>query len=328
MIRRAYVPLPRQAKIPGARFNPENLAVRSPSRICKSRGWQSKIARVPRLGVPARRSPVYTITMCPIIPTHQMLSIAPNILTTQRLILRPWRETDRDGFARLNADPVVMELMPRCLSRDESDAIAARYQAGIAKRGSGFWAVEVKGADHGARRESDFSAPGVDARGASNVAAATGESGVASPDGAVVDATAPRTAFIGFVGLSVPRFVAHFTSPIAKSRLRRFLPGAPQPAYERRDFRALPCVEIGWRLSREHWGNGYASEAASACLRFGFEKLTLKQIVAFTVPLNKRSIGVMERIGMSCDPADDFDHPNLPLGDPLRRHVLYRLNRS
>ncbi len=74
-----------------------------------------------------------------------MLSIAPNILTTQRLILRPWRETDRDGFARLNADPVVMEFMPRCLSRDESDAIAARYQAGIEERGWGFWAVEVPG---------------------------------------------------------------------------------------------------------------------------------------------------------------------------------------
>jgi RimJ/RimL family protein N-acetyltransferase len=223
-----------------------------------------------------------------------MLSIAPNILTTQRLILRPWRESDRDGFARLNADPAVMEFMPRRLSRDESDAIAARYQAGIEARGWGFWAIEVKGAN----------------------------------DGAVVGATAPRAAFIGFVGLSVPCFVAHFTSPIAKSRLRRFLPGAPQPAYERRDFRAFTCVEIGWRLSREHWGNGYASEAASACLRFGFEKLTLKQIVAFTVPLNKRSIGVMERIGMSRDPAEDFDHPNLPPGDPLQRHVLYRLNRT
>jgi 3-dehydroquinate dehydratase/shikimate dehydrogenase len=66
-----------------------------------------------------------------------MLSIAPNILTTQRLILRPWRETDLDGFARLNADPAVMEFMPRLLSRDESDAVAARYQAGIAERGWG-----------------------------------------------------------------------------------------------------------------------------------------------------------------------------------------------
>jgi len=176
----------------------------------------------------------------------------------------------------------------------------------------GFWAVEVKGADDGVRDESAVAAsgaeaaaageaansaaqhdPDVSARGESNVTA--GKSGAASP---AVGVAEPRAPFIGFVGLSVPRFVAHFTSPIAKSRLRRFL-----PAYERRDFRALPCVEIGWRLSREHWGNGYASEAASACLRFGFEKLTLKQIVALTVPLNKRSIGVMETywyVAQSC----------------------------
>jgi RimJ/RimL family protein N-acetyltransferase len=100
------------------------------------------------------------------------------------------------------------------------------------------------------------------------------------------------------------------------------------PAYERRDFRALPCVEIGWRLAKEHWGAGYASEAAAACLRFGFEKLKLQQIVAFTVPLNKRSIGVMKRIRMSRDPADDFDHPKLSEDHPLRRHVLYRISRS
>jgi RimJ/RimL family protein N-acetyltransferase len=183
-----------------------------------------------------------------------MLSIAPNLLTTQRLILRPWRESDRPAFARLNADPLVMEFFPRCLSRDESDGAAIRIQRAIEQRGWGFWAVEVKG-------------------------------------------TAP---FIGFVGVSAPGFTAHFT----------------------------PCVEIGWRLAKEHWGQGYASEAAAACLRFGFEKLTLQQIVAFTVPLNKRSIAVMERIGMSRNPADDFDHPNLPPGDPLQRHVLYRMNRS
>lgn len=71
-----------------------------------------------------------------------------------------------------------------------------------------------------------------------------------------------------------------------------------------------------------------ASEAAAACLRFGFERLRLQQIVAFTVPLNRRSIGVMERIGMSRDPGDDFDHPKLSAGHPLRRHVLYRINRG
>jgi ribosomal-protein-alanine N-acetyltransferase len=75
-------------------------------------------------------------------------------------------------------------------------------------------------------------------------------------------------------------------------------------------------------------GVGGADGGAAACLRFGFEKLKLQQIVAFTVPLNKRSIGVMERIRMSRDPADDFNHPKLSAGHPLQRHVLYRINRS
>jgi RimJ/RimL family protein N-acetyltransferase len=106
--------------------------------------------------------------------------------------------------------------------------------------------------------------------------------------------------FIGFVGLAVPRFEAHFT----------------------------PCVEIGWRLVREHWGRGYATEAARAALGFGFEELALGEIVSFTVPANIRSRAVMERIGMTRSPADDFDHPALPEGHPVRRHVLYRLSRA
>ena len=106
--------------------------------------------------------------------------------------------------------------------------------------------------------------------------------------------------FVGFVGLSIPRFRAHFT----------------------------PCVEIGWRLAREHWGRGYAPEAARAALAFGFERLGLDQIVSFTVPANLKSRRVMEKIGMRRDPGDDFDHPSLPAGHRLRRHVLYRLNRA
>jgi|SRR5579864_3062776 len=105
--------------------------------------------------------------------------------------------------------------------------------------------------------------------------------------------------FIGFVGLSVPHFEAHFT----------------------------PCVEIGWRLAYEHWGRGYATEAARAALEFGFKSLALDEIVSFTTPVNRRSWGVMERIGMTRSPADDFDHPSLPEGHPLRRHVLYRAIR-
>lgn len=103
--------------------------------------------------------------------------------------------------------------------------------------------------------------------------------------------------FIGYVGLSVPRFTAAFT----------------------------PCVEIGWRLARPYWGRGYATEAARASMTFGCERVGLEEIVSFTVPANVRSIAVMERLGMTHDPADDFDHPSLPVGHPLRRHVLYRL---
>lgn len=103
--------------------------------------------------------------------------------------------------------------------------------------------------------------------------------------------------FVGFVGLSIPTFEAHFT----------------------------PCVEIGWRLAFEHWGRGYATEAARAAVECGFGQLGLEEIVAFTVPANWRSIRVMEQLGMTRCAADDFDHPRLPPGHPLRRHVLYRL---
>lgn len=106
--------------------------------------------------------------------------------------------------------------------------------------------------------------------------------------------------FAGFIGLSVPRFEARFT----------------------------PCVEIGWRLGAPHWGRGYATEGARAALTFGFGDLGLEEIVSFTVPDNVRSRRVMEKIGMTHDPADDFDHPLLPEGHPLRRHVLYRIGRS
>ena len=102
--------------------------------------------------------------------------------------------------------------------------------------------------------------------------------------------------FIGFVGLSRPSFRAHF----------------------------MPAVEVGWRLARSSWGNGYATEAASAAVSFGFDRLRLEEIVSFTSAINERSIRVMRRIGMAHDPADDFNHPDVPDG-PLRRHVLYRI---
>jgi len=144
-----------------------------------------------------------------------------------------------------------VEHLPAALTREASDALAARIEAHFREHGFGLWAVEVRG-------------------------------------------VAP---FAGFAGLSIPGFEAHFT----------------------------PCVEIGWSLAAPFWGHGYASEAARAALAFGFEDLALAEIASFTVPGNSRSRRVMQRIGMRHDPADDFDHPGLPEGHPLRRHVLYRI---
>ena len=91
--------------------------------------------------------------------------------------------------------------------------------------------------------------------------------------------------------------------------------------------RFSPAVEVGWRLAREHWGRGYATEAARASVEFAFEELGLDEIVSLTTVANTRSRRVMERIGMTHDPADDFEHPLVPAGHPLRPHVLYRLRR-
>jgi len=104
---------------------------------------------------------------------------------------------------------------------------------------------------------------------------------------------------VGFAGLSVPSFNAHFT----------------------------PCVEIGWRMARHAWGHGYATEAAGLALEHAFAVLKLDEVVSFTTQANARSRRVMERLGMRRDPADDFDHPRLA-GHPLQRHVLYRVRSS
>lgn len=174
-------------------------------------------------------------------------------LTTARLVLRHWRESDREPFGRLNADPRVMQFFPALLSAKESDQFADRIEDHFQRHGFGLCATELR-ADH---------------------------------------------SFIGYIGLWVPSFQAAFT----------------------------PCVEIGWRLSAEHWGQGLATEGARALVRQAFENLELGELVSFTVPANVRSRRVMEKLGMSHDPAEDFDHPRLPEGHALRRHVLYRLRR-
>jgi len=106
--------------------------------------------------------------------------------------------------------------------------------------------------------------------------------------------------FIGFTGLGVVGFDAPFT----------------------------PATEIGWRLAREHWGLGYASEAAWTALRCGFDRLGLTEVVSFTTQTNTPSEKVMQAIGMHHDSADDFEHPKLAAGHPLRHHVLYRITRE
>lgn len=173
-------------------------------------------------------------------------------LTSARLTLRAWREADLVPFAALNADPVAMQFMPRCLSRAESDALAHGLQESLAARGWGVWAVAAR-------------------------------------DGG---------AFLGCVGLAQPGFAAHFT----------------------------PCTEIAWRLAREHWGSGYATEAARECLNFAFATLALPEVVSFTARDNVRSEAVMRRLGMRQD--GEFEHPRLPPGHRLRWHVLYRLARA
>jgi RimJ/RimL family protein N-acetyltransferase len=175
------------------------------------------------------------------------------MITTARLTLRQWKPGDLAPFAALNADPAVREYFPSLLTKEQSDAAARHFQAGIARDGFGLYAAELR---------------------------ATAE-------------------FIGFIGLATLDFA---------------IPGIAQPA-----------VEIGWRLAREFWGQGLATEGARAVVRYAFETLRLQEIVAITVPANTRSRRVMEKIGMKFMPGCDFDHPRVPENHPLRRHVVYLL---
>jgi RimJ/RimL family protein N-acetyltransferase len=174
-------------------------------------------------------------------------------IRTDRLVLRGWRNEDLEPFARLNADPYVMDDFPARLDRQGSDELVRRLRAHWVEFGFGLWAVEV---------------PGV----------------------------AP---FVGFAGLAEPGFTAPFR----------------------------PCVEVGWRLAHEFWGQGYATEGARAGLAFAFERLRLDEVISFAASTNLRSLRVMEKLGMRHSSSDDFDHPNFPEGHPLQRQVLYRLSR-
>jgi len=106
--------------------------------------------------------------------------------------------------------------------------------------------------------------------------------------------------FIGFIGLLIAEFESHFT----------------------------PATEIGWRLSSNHWGQGFATEGAKAVLDYAFRELKIPEIVSFTAASNAKSIRVMQKIGLQHNEANDFDHPKLDDESPLKRHVLYRLIRE
>ncbi|WP_412538147.1 GNAT family N-acetyltransferase [Longispora sp. K20-0274] len=168
-------------------------------------------------------------------------------LRTDRLLLRPWRASDLEPWAAMNADPEVREHLGEPLTTAQSAASMARFQADLESRGYGWWAVEAAGA------------------------------------------------FVGFAGLD----------PVDE--------GLP-----------VTGVEIGWRLARAAWGHGYATEAARAVLAFGFDTLDLPEILALTTATNTRSQAVMRRLGMTHDPAEDFDDPHEPEG-PLRHTVVFRL---
>ena len=180
---------------------------------------------------------------------------APHVpveLRTERLLLRQWRDVDRDAFAAMNADPRVMEHFPATMDRSESDAFLDRIRDQLEDRGWGLWAVQLPSGGSAA----------------------------------------------GFVGLN----------PVG-------------------DLPVAPAVEVGWRLAHQHWGRGYAPEAATRALRFAFETLGLDEVVSFTTVRNDRSRRVMEKIGLTHDPARDFDHPRTP-GWSGQRHVLYARTRE
>lgn len=179
------------------------------------------------------------------------------VIRTERLLLRTWRDDDAAPFHALDQDPRVQAFLPGPMSMAQVERFMQLHNAMQRETGMCYLAVEV---------------------------AHSGE-------------------LAGFVGLKRHQRSRHGALPFA------------------------PCTDIGWRLGAAHWGKGYATEGAAACLRHGFEALGLDDIVSFTAPDNLRSRQVMERLGMRRDPAGDFDHPALPAGHRLARHVLYRLAR-
>jgi len=165
---------------------------------------------------------------------------------TERLILRPWQESDIPAFAEMNSDPEVMKYFPKTLSFEESLEMYNLFSN--TKNAFSFTSVEEK--------------------------------------------TSGK--FIGFVGLNIPSYMPE-------------------------------CVEIGWRLKKEFWGKGYATEAAKKWLEIGFGEYDLREIISFTAKQNQKSQEVMKRIGLRRDEKRDFFHPKIPKEHPLAFHVFYAM---
>jgi RimJ/RimL family protein N-acetyltransferase len=174
------------------------------------------------------------------------------MIDTERLVLRPWTEADREPFLAVTADPEVMSWLGGVPTPDAANQRFERFASGFDERGYTRWAIER------------------------------------TADGA----------FLGYCGLAP----VHETLPVTG-------------------------IEAGWGLARAAWGFGYAAEAARAAVLDGFDRLKFEEIIAFTADTNRRSQPVMARAGLTRDPSRDFDHPNLPEGDPLRRHWVYAAAR-
>ncbi len=177
------------------------------------------------------------------------------MIQTERLLLRPWLDSDRAPFAAINRDPDVMRDLGGPVDGAATDAMIDRQHRVQAEQGHCFWAVERS----------------ADAR------------------------------LIGFCGL---RSGGHAGTGVADE------------------------LEIGWRLARDCWGQGYAKEAATASMAWGFANTERARITAWTVPANTASWGLMQRLGMTARPELDFDHPQFETGHPLRRHVVHAIDRT
>jgi RimJ/RimL family protein N-acetyltransferase len=172
-------------------------------------------------------------------------------IKTDRLLMRRWRDSDREPFAALNGDPDTLVFFPSTLTRAESDAFVDVIESRFEQQGFGLWALEVT---------------------------ATGE-------------------FIGFTGLN------------------------PMPD----DVPGAGGMEVGWRLAKTAWHQGYATEAAKTARDIAFGGVGLPEIWSMTSVLNEPSIAVMRRIGLT--EVDRFEHPRVPVGHPVRPHVTYHLAR-